>query len=253
MDKNRTPQDKYYKKSNLNHIFVVIMYIIFTLLSLAQGFTNNHIILVFSAISVILIFILEKFKDYYFDKGILYRRVKLLDNTFNQLHEPEEAIFEYYDNEEIEPGIYKLFWNIYESAFFSHFIISKMLRLMFWYASIIFILLLIFVLNFGINIYSLLALSLVFSNAFFNRIYSLKSTKNSIEKILGKSAILADNMKNTVNNDDFMRRMMDIIINYESTIAENKYNLSNKTYMKSREALNCEWNSIKKKYYLRND
>ncbi|WP_353463079.1 hypothetical protein PYH58_00380 [Mammaliicoccus sciuri] len=59
-------------------------------------------------------------------------------------------------------------------------------------------------------------------------------------------------MKHKVNNnDDFMRRMMDIIINYESTIAENKYSLSDKIYTKNKEFLDSEWDSIKKIYYLK--
>ncbi|PWZ72058.1 hypothetical protein DD880_13275, partial [Staphylococcus pseudintermedius] len=86
---------------------------------LIQGFTDSKIILSLSATSVISIFILEKLKDYYFDKGIFNKRVKLLDNAFNQRHEPEEAVFDYYDNDEIDPGMLKLFWNVYESAFFS--------------------------------------------------------------------------------------------------------------------------------------
>lgn len=249
---NRTPQDEFYKKSQKNDFYIIIAYIIFALLSLIQGFTDNHIILVWSAISVIIIFLLEKLKDYYFDKGIYYRRLKLLDNAFNQLHEPKEATFDYYDNDEIEPGIYKLFWNVYESAFFSQFIVSKMLKYMYCLATIVSILLLILVLTSGINMYSFFGLSLVFSNAFLNRIFSFKNSNDSLERLLEKSAILADDMKHKVNNnDDFMRRMMDIIINYESTIAENKYSLSDKIYTKNKEFLNSEWDSIKKIYYLK--
>lgn len=250
MKTNRTPQDEFYKKSNKNEFFITIAYIIFAMLSLIQGFTDDQIILVCSAVSVILIFLLEKLKDYYFDKGVYYRRLKLLDNAFNQLHEPKEAIFDYYDNNEIEPGIYRLFWDVYESAFFSQFTVSKMLKYMYYLATIVCILLLILVLMSGINMYSFFGLSLVFSNAFLNRIFSFKTTNDSLDSLLEKSAILADDMKHKGNNDDFMRRMMDIIINYESTIAENKYSLSDKIYTKNKEFLNSEWDSIKKKYYL---
>ncbi|PWZ82944.1 hypothetical protein, partial [Staphylococcus pseudintermedius] len=86
--------------------------------------------------------------------------------AFNQRHEPEEAVFDYYDNDEIDPGMLKLFWNVYESAFFSQPIIAKMLKVMYIYVSILALILLIFLFMTGINIYSLLALVLVFSNAF---------------------------------------------------------------------------------------
>ncbi|MDP4460618.1 hypothetical protein QUD39_04945 [Staphylococcus hyicus] len=251
---NRTPQDEYYRKSHKIDVFIIIMYVIFAGLSLIQGLTNCHILLVCTAVSVIIIFILEKSKDYYFNQGIYYRRLKLLDNAFNQLHEPKEATFEYYDNDEIEPGTYKLFWDVYESAFFSQFIVSKMLKIMYRLALIVIVFLLILFFMSGINIYSFFVLSLVFSNAFLNRINSFKTTNDSLDRLLEKSAVLADDMKNKGNNkEDFMRRIMDIIINYESTIAENKYSLSDIIYTKNKEFLNSEWESIKKKYHLVNN
>ncbi|EOE6828944.1 hypothetical protein ACKSYW_002307, partial [Staphylococcus pseudintermedius] len=201
-----------------------------------------------SATSVISIFILEKLKDYYFDKGIFNKRVKLLDNAFNQRHEPEEAVFDYYDNDEIDPGMLKLFWNVYESAFFSQPIIAKMLKVMYIYVSILALILLIFLFMTGINIYSLSALVLVFSNAFLNRIYSFTRTNKSIEKILEKSAILADEREKNIDTNYYLRRVIDIIVSYESTMSENKYSLNKKTYSKNRKFLNDEWNELKGKY-----
>ncbi|EKS1589882.1 hypothetical protein QBC03_002175, partial [Staphylococcus pseudintermedius] len=194
------------------------------------------------------IFILEKLKDYYFDKGIFNKRVKLLDNAFNQRHEPEEAVFDYYDNDEIDPGMLKLFWNVYESAFFSQPIIAKMLKVMYIYVSILALILLIFLFMTGINIYSLSALVLVFSNAFLNRIYSFTRTNKSIEKILEKSAILADEREKNIDTNYYLRRVIDIIVSYESTMSENKYSLNKKTYSKNRKFLNDEWNELKGKY-----
>ncbi|EJD5675631.1 hypothetical protein M2L58_001737, partial [Staphylococcus pseudintermedius] len=223
-------------------------YTFFGIISLIQGFTDSKIILSLSATSVISIFILEKLKDYYFDKGIFNKRVKLLDNAFNQRHEPEEAVFDYYDNDEIDPGMLKLFWNVYESAFFSQPIIAKMLKVMYIYVSILALILLIFLFMTGINIYSLSALVLVFSNAFLNRIYSFTRTNKSIEKILEKSAILADEREKNIDTNYYLRRVIDIIVSYESTMSENKYSLNKKTYSKNRKFLNDEWNELKGKY-----
>ncbi|WP_390506260.1 hypothetical protein, partial [Staphylococcus pseudintermedius] len=202
----------------------------------------------YTIIRTLSIFILEKLKDYYFDKGIFNKRVKLLDNAFNQRHEPEEAVFDYYDNDEIDPGMLKLFWNVYESAFFSQPIIAKMLKVMYIYVSILALILLIFLFMTGINIYSLSALVLVFSNAFLNRIYSFTRTNKSIEKILEKSAILADEREKNIDTNYYLRRVIDIIVSYESTMSENKYSLNKKTYSKNRKFLNDEWNELKGKY-----
>ncbi|EGQ3599430.1 hypothetical protein PX458_000975 [Staphylococcus pseudintermedius] len=248
MKKNRTPQDGYFKKVDLITYFLFCAYTFFGIISLIQGFTDSKIILSLSATSVISIFILEKLKDYYFDKGIFNKRVKLLDNAFNQRHEPEEAVFDYYDNDEIDPGMLKLFWNVYESAFFSQPIIAKMLKVMYIYVSILALILLIFLFMTGINIYSLSALVLVFSNAFLNRIYSFTRTNKSIEKILEKSAILADEREKNIDTNYYLRRVIDIIVSYESTMSENKYSLNKKTYSKNRKFLNDEWNELKGKY-----
>ncbi|UAS51760.1 hypothetical protein K9E70_12625 [Staphylococcus pseudintermedius] len=247
-EKNRTPQDGYFKKVDLITYFLFCAYTFFGIISLIQGFTDSKIILSLSATSVISIFILEKLKDYYFDKGIFNKRVKLLDNAFNQRHEPEEAVFDYYDNDEIDPGMLKLFWNVYESAFFSQPIIAKMLKVMYIYVSILALILLIFLFMTGINIYSLSALVLVFSNAFLNRIYSFTRTNKSIEKILEKSAILADEREKNIDTNYYLRRVIDIIVSYESTMSENKYSLNKKTYSKNRKFLNDEWNELKGKY-----
>ncbi|PWZ71369.1 hypothetical protein DD880_13550, partial [Staphylococcus pseudintermedius] len=70
-------------------------------------------------------------------------------------------------------------------------------------------------------------------------------TNKSIEKILEKSAILADEREKNIDTNYYLRRVIDIIVSYESTMSENKYSLNKKTYSKNRKFLNDEWNELK--------
>ncbi|PXA22675.1 hypothetical protein DD876_07465, partial [Staphylococcus pseudintermedius] len=67
-------------------------------------------------------------------------------------------------------------------------------------------------------------------------------------KILEKSAILADEREKNIDTNYYLRRVIDIIVSYESTMSENKYSLNKKTYSKNRKFLNDEWNELKGKY-----
>ena len=177
------------------------------------------------------------------------RRKGFIDNSLGTklLDKP---VLNYYDNDSIKQGPYKMLVNCYENCFFTYNIIKAMLSKMVIKNTIIFVLLLIFAYH-GIKdnivaipflqlfLSSLFLIELVYYIAFFFR---LKNLHENFKQIFNAPELIKNN---TIQNAIYM------VLEYETTLAYNKSPNSNSVYQKLNNKLTEEWNSIKQNYDIR--
>lgn len=252
MGRNRTPQDRDFNISKTYELIASIMYTIMALLAIIQEFIHSRHMVIVSICLIIIIFCLEYRKDKIYDNGTKTRRDILLDNAFNQSYNPEESQVRYYDNDQIEPGLERLFWNVYESVFFSQKILKKMIE-----ETLLLLIIPVGVLMYsiflnGLNSINAAVVTLVFSNMILKRIIVLRNTKNSVERIYEQCSIIANEIQKKQSINENIRNIMSIIIDYESTMSENKYGLSNRLFLKHVDTLNNDWYKIRDKYLNKN-
>ena len=168
--------------------------------------------------------------------------IKWIANLFNVLN--------YYDNDSIEKGPYKMLVNCYENCFFTYNIIKVMLPKMAIKNTILFGLLLIFA-YYGIKdnvvaipflqlfLSSLFLIELIYHIAFFFRL------KNLCDKFKQIFSTPKSTKNKTIQDAIYM------VLEYETTLAYNKSPNSNSVYKKLNNKLTEEWSCIKQNYDIR--
>ena len=162
----------------------------------------------------------------------------------------EKPVLNYYDNDSIEKGPYKMLVNCYENCFFTYNIIKVMLPKMAIKNTILFGLLLIFA-YYGIKdnvvaipflqlfLSSLFLIELIYHIAFFFRL------KNLCDKFKQIFSTPKSTKNKTIQDAIYM------VLEYETTLAYNKSPNSNSVYKKLNNKLTEEWSCIKQNYDIR--
>lgn len=165
---------------------------------------------------------------------------KLLDNP----------VLNYYDNDSIKQGSYKMLVNCYENCFFTYNIIKAMLPKMIIKNTILFVLLLVFA-YFGIkdNIIAIPFLQLFLSSMFlieliYHIIFFFK-LKNLCERFKQIFSGPKSTKNKTIQDAIYM------VLEYETALAYNKSPNSDSVYQKLNDQLTEKWNFIKQNYDIR--
>ena len=177
------------------------------------------------------------------------RRKGFIDNSLGTKL-LEKPVLNYYDNDSIEKGPYKMLVNCYENCFFTYNIIKVMLPKMAIKNTILFGLLLIFA-YYGIKdnvvaipflqlfLSSLFLIELIYHIAFFFRL------KNLCDKFKQIFSTPKSTKNKTIQDAIYM------VLEYETTLAYNKSPNSNSVYKKLNNKLTVEWSCIKQNYDIR--
>lgn len=175
------------------------------------------------------------------------RRKGFIDNSLgtNLLGKP---VINYYDNDSLDLGMYKLLVNCFENCHFTYHIIRKMMMFVIFKNLSLCILLIVFA-YWGIksNILSIPILQLFISSLFlFELAYhisfyiKLKHLYEQFQSIFNKRLT----KKESENQAVYM------VLEYETALAYNKSPNSDSVYQKMREQLTDEWNELKKTYNI---
>lgn len=177
------------------------------------------------------------------------RRKGFVDNSLGT-RLLDKPVLNYYDNDTIEQGPYKMLVNCYENCFFTYNIIKAMLCRMIIKNIMLFVLLLIFAYH-GIkdNIVAIPFLQLFLSSLFLieltYHIVFFFRLKNLYEKFKQIFSTPKSTKKITIQNAIYM------VLEYETTLAYNKSPISDSVYQELNNKLTEEWNSIKQNYDIR--
>lgn len=177
------------------------------------------------------------------------RRKGFIDNSLGTKL-LEKPVLNYYDNDSIEKGPYKMLVNCYENCFFTYKIIKAMLPKMIAKNAILFILLLLFA-YYGIkdNIVAIPFLQLFLSSLFlieliYHVLFFLR-LKNLCDRFKQIFSFSKSTKNKTIQDAVYM------VLEYETTLAYNKSPNSNSVYKKLKDKLTEEWSSIKEYYDIR--
>lgn len=245
-----SPQTNYFMKALTLNKYYEKLLIIAMVLSLVFIYKGESKLLIFlSILSIVGFIILENIISNYQKKAETIRRKDFIDNAFGTklVNENSEG---YYDNEEIEKGLYKALLNLFENSLFSKEISEKMLEEKLK-RSIIPALILIISAAYGFFGNQLIVpiLQLFLSKEFLCKNIKLKSYNENVENVYNNIASLCDTTKlNSENILKYEPHILNIWIEYEANISNSKLFLDGKIYNELNPILTKKWEKIKNKY-----
>lgn len=201
---------------------------------------NSIIILV-----LVLIYIIV---DYIHFNAETYRRNDLIDNSFNSLLS-EDRTQEYYTNDNLQSGIYKMGVNNFESCFFSYRIAKKSL-VNSWIKSGIISFIFIFVAISGYNEILFLIIQLAIPMSLITQSIKNQLFVSRLERIFSGYRTLFDNYRKSKTHKKYDALIIRSVLNYETIISWYNTLLDEKVYNKMNAKLSEEWDTIKKQYSI---
>lgn len=180
------------------------------------------------------------------------RRMDFIDNSFGTKY-IEDSSENYYDNSEIDHGLYKMIVNVFENALFSTKISERMhnkSKTKNWIAIVIMISFALF--GFSKNIYISPCVQLLLSGYFILEYFDIKEYKERTNQIyLDIKKLFDKGLKNEITSIDAnIAEIVRIYVLYESNIADKKLLLDSKIYNELNPELTLKWETIKQKYNI---
>ena len=202
----------------------------------------------FYLIIIILYFILSLYNEI-----ILYpttaekRRKGFIDNSLGSKYLTEETK-NYYSNDNLEKGPYKMLVNCYENCFFTLSIANKMYFSMVLKSLFCFILMLI-IMYIGIkdNIFLINIIQGIISVKIFVGFVHWIAFRNKLNQLIEKFK----DFFSTKNEEKTIEKSIFFVLEYEIALTSYKGSLDDKIYNKYRKDWTEEWESIKKRYEIK--
>lgn len=249
MNKDKTPQNSYFQISKNLYTAEIVVYIIFALFTIIQIYLESNALIIISSISLISLYLIGKIREYYFGKAHDARRIFLFDNTFNESVNPHHNN-QYYDNNDISPGLIKLLANTHESSIFTYYISKNMLkRYLVPFILITFIIIVSLFIS-GINGVNSVVLAIILSGGLLNRVVAIWSLNKKTKSIYNQFNNVCNDINSNLDTKINKRKILDIVLQYESILLDTKIELSENIYNKTRECLTSEWETLKLKYSI---
>ena len=183
----------------------------------------------------------------FFDASI-QRRVDFIDNSFDSSFN-EDRSREYYTNENIASGIYKMAVNGFENSLFTYTISKEMITKL-WLKNMIFgILILIFAIG-GFNNAFILMLQLTLPLLLLQQAIKHSLFVYRIKRVFENYKRLFNDLKQL---NDSKQKRPEIILNvldYETTLTYGGIHLDSKIYNKLNLDLSIKWDEMKQTYNI---
>ncbi|MDP0505815.1 MAG: hypothetical protein Q7K47_01180 [Fusobacterium sp. JB019] len=245
-----SPQTNYFMKAlTLNKYYEKLLIIAMVLSLIFIYIGENKLLILLSILSIVGFIALEHVISNYQAKAETIRRKDFIDNAFGTklLNENSEG---YYDNEEIEKGLYKALLNLFENSLFSKEISEKMLEQKLKKSIIPALILMISaVYGFLGNQLMIPILQLFLSKEFLCKNIKLNNYNKKVENIYNNIATLCDTAKlNSKNILKYEPHILNIWIEYEANISNSKLFLDGKIYNELNPSLTKKWEKIKTDY-----
>lgn len=175
------------------------------------------------------------------------RRKGFIDNSLGSKF-LEKATQNYYSNDEINVGPYKMLVNCCENCYFTFNIAKAMLPIIVL-KNIFFSIVALAIAYFGINnnLIAIPVLQILLSSLF---ITELVHHINFVVKLNQLFEKFLDAFVNIKDNSLFLQQAVLLYVEYETVLAYNKAPLSDKVYNKLNQKLTKEWEEIKERYEI---
>ncbi len=212
-----------------------------------NGLLKDKYIIIINALLVIIYIILEIIANYIFSQTQIAKRLDNVDNAFGSNYTGGKSQ-NYFSNDELSHGIYKLGVNCFENCFFTANITKKM-----QVKSIIIIALV--AISFlttsflGYAKSSLLLVQLILPFAWIQDFIKLRIFINRNQRILDNFKEMFNDIKET-NSDTSDAKIIRNILDYETNVSWSTINVSSRIYNKVNEDLSKDWEKLKQDYNI---
>jgi hypothetical protein len=235
----------WFKKANdIAFIVIIMLSIIFSLLEM------NKIVECLSIFLIIILSVFEFIIEDYQEKAEQKRRNDFLDNSFGSKLSDENSI-EYYSNDNLQFGLYKMMVNVFENTLFSLEISGKM-KIRAWAKNLPIILIVV-----GFAIYGLLEskiaipiLQLFISQYFLKDLIVVNKYNAKLESMYNEIVSLFNGFEGNIQNNlkKNEAKVLKIYLQYETNITHTKLFLDTKIYNKYNDEISEKWDVLKKRY-----
>lgn len=250
----KPPQDIKYKRAIYIDKIWNLLFLVSIIIALIQNLylrNNDVIFLEINAIILIVLFSLEYLREKNIYEGAILKRKNLFDTTFG-LNRICDKVDEFYDNEDIDDEMIKLFANNHESLLFTKVITSKMLIYHYILIGFIVMLFVVSVFRSGLTETNFITMGTMLSYFGIGRTLDIKSVNNLSNLLFDESSRIANDMDIGISKTNFAE-MIEVIINYEALLSSMNFVLSGYVYSKKGQSLTEKWLEIKKNYKVYNE
>lgn len=178
------------------------------------------------------------------------RRINFIDNSFGSKFFGEESL-NYFTNDTLEPGAYKMIVNCFENCFFTYHISRGMLKYVIIKNSIFSIVFLSFAyVGLKDNSIALPILQIFLSSLFITELIHHINFLSKLKVLLDKFKLFFIGIIDSNTNNKILDHSILLMLDYETNLAFNKSPLSDRIYMKLKDKLSVEWEKIKSYYKI---
>jgi len=191
---------------------------------------------------------LDNRANYIYTKAEMSRRLDWLDNSF-QTNFSGKKSKDYFTNDHLSPGLYKLAVNCFENSYHTQFVISKMLPKLFA-QTIIIVLIFIISAYVGnreiIRMFFELSLPAILIQKLFKALYFSTRMANVHNQF---KSLFNDLLK--INFDDKTAESLRDILEYETALSWASTPLDSKFFWEHKDKLAQDWEELKKEYSIK--
>ena len=233
--------------------WLILIFSIFPILFKEYCNENNiiNIINVLNIIGISLFFFIEILIDYILlPQADNKRRDDFIDNSFGSKFSTKNSIG-YYDNDEVEKGLYKASVNLFENCFFTYSLV-KAITFSKIITPLIMLLLMMILSYYGIKEvpFALSVLQALFSANIMGLLIKHIILLNKLSVILDNWILLFQNKdikSHTYNYQSFIYRYW---LQYETLHSKINAGISEKIFSKNNSTLTVEWENLKSKHNI---
>lgn len=202
---------------------------------------------ILNCITIVLYSILGFIVDYIHYGAEIYRREDLVDNSFDCLL-AENRTDDYYTNDDLKSGLYKMGVNNFESCFFSYEIAKQELYRL-WVKTVFIVVIFIFIAICGYDECLIFIIQLSIPVVLLQQAIKHTFFVSRLKDVLCRYRILFNRLKNS-SNENHNPEIMRNILEYEAIISWGNILLDDKIYRKMNASLSKEWESLKERYSI---
>ena len=263
MNKNKTklrflPYEADYDLLNKWRLVGIILLYIVTILSILIPIISNiyksyillyNILEFISYISIISYYVVNVVTEIFlYPATARLRRIDFIDNSLGSKFLGKKSE-NYFGNDSIQPGAYKMAVNCFENCYFTYNIARGMNKTIIS-KNVIFSSVFLFTAYMGlkVDLIALPILQILLSSLFMNELIHHLNFVAKLNILLERFRwFFMEIMNNKLNLNDLQHPTL-LLLEYETTLAYNKSPLSNKVYNKLKEKLSTEWEELKQYY-----
>lgn len=218
-----------------------------------NNYFPNYLSLASNIIKINCFFILSYatlsfFTDYYFYQASVNRRRDFIDNSFDCLYSENKSI-NYYTNDNIVYGIYKMAVNNFENTMFTYEI-SKKMTIKIWFKNIVFVIVTILLAIYGFNNILILIIQLTLPVMLLEKAIKHSLFVNRVYNVYEKNRRLFNDLRKSDNTEYKNPEILLNILEYEAAISSGTVLLDSKIFDKMNSNLSTKWNDIKNEYRI---